>query len=507
MTTGIIEMLKEINEPHRTLCGERIPFENIHAVSVSLPQLADVIGYEEKRTETLSRLKSGYPRFVAHSYIARILDYNREVKNVSTPQFIVSSKKAANAIVEKFSIEKYEILEDEGIFTLVIPNLKDLEKEILSFIQHTGCLASSRMAEDFLLKKGILQEVFREKAEKDSPVAKILSKLSSFYGNANPPILLSMSGMNGVYTAFEALDRVQRKKGKTIWIRLGWLYVDNIRILEKYTKDSYVIHNATDLQDLERFLKQNSQQVAGIITECPTNPLLLVPDYEKLKSIVDRYEIPLIADISVAGSAVIDVLPYVDVIVESLTKFACGNGDLMMGSVVFNQDSKWFSEIFPICKELIEEPYIRDCERLAYEIKDYEERVLKISENVKRLAAYFSKHPGIRNVFWTGSADSSANFEKITRISGIQSGVLSIELAVPLEKFYDRLALLKGPSFGTEFTLNMLYVYLAHYELVTQEEGRKFLKENGLDPNLIRISVGTEDSDLLIQEYEKAFEA
>lgn len=78
-------MLQEINEPHRTLCGERIPFENIHAVSVSLPQLSDVIGYEEKRTETLSRLKSGYPRFVAHSYIARILDYNRETKKSTLP--------------------------------------------------------------------------------------------------------------------------------------------------------------------------------------------------------------------------------------------------------------------------------------------------------------------------------------------------------------------------------------------------------------------------------------
>ncbi len=501
-----IEMLKEINEPHRTLCGERIPFENIHAVSVSLPQLADVIGYEEKRTETLSRLKSGYPRFVAHSYIARILDYNREVKKISTPQFIVSSKKAANTIVEKFSIQKYEIIEDEGIITLVIPNLKDLEKEILSFIQHTGCLASSRMAEDFLLKKGILQEIFREKVEKENPNRKIISTLSSFYGNLNPEILLCVSGMNGVYSAFESLDGIQRKKGKTIWIRLGWLYVDNIRILEKYTKDSYVIHNATDLEDLEQFLKRNSGQVAGIITECPTNPLLLVPDYERLKSIVDLYQIPLIADISVAGSAVINILPYVDVVVESLTKFACGNGDLMMGAIVLNKSSRWFSEILPLCKEWIEEPYLRDCERLAYEIQGFEERVLKISENVKKLAAFFSQQPGIRNVFWTGSADSSKNFEKIARIPGIQSGVLSIELSIPLEKFYDRLALLKGPSFGTEFTLNMLYVYLAHYELVTEEEGRKFLKENGLDPNLIRISVGIEDTDLLIQEYKKALE-
>lgn len=263
-------MLQEINEPHRTLCGERIPFENIHAVSVSLPQLSDVIGYEEKRTETLSRLKSGYPRFVAHSYIARILDYNRETKKINTPQFVVSSRKAADTIVQKFSIQKHEIFEDEGIVTLVIPNLKDLEKEILSFIQHTGCLASSRMAEDFLLKKGILQEIFREKVEKENPVQKILSTLSSFYGDLNPEILLSVSGMNGVYSAFESLDRIQKNKGKTIWIRLGWLYVDNIRILEKYTKDSCVIHNATDLENLEQFLRQNSKRVAGIITECPT---------------------------------------------------------------------------------------------------------------------------------------------------------------------------------------------------------------------------------------------
>ncbi|EMS85596.1 aminotransferase class I/II-fold pyridoxal phosphate-dependent enzyme [Leptospira noguchii] len=499
-------MLKEINEPHRTLCGERIPFENIHAVSVSLPQLSDVIGYEERRTETLSRLKSGYPRFVAHSYIARILDYNRDTKKINTPQFIVSSKKAANWIVQKFSIQNFEIIEDEGITTLVIPDLKDLEKEILSFIQHTGCLASSRMAEDFLLKKGILQEIFREKVEKENPVNKILSTLSSFYGDLNPEILLSVSGMNGVYSAFESFNQIQQKKEKTIWVRLGWLYVDNIRILEKYTKDSYTIHNATDLEELEKFLNQNSEQVAGIITECPTNPLLLVPDYEKLKSIVDRYKIPLIVDISVAGSAVINVLPYVDVVVESLTKFACGNGDLMMGSVVFNKNSSWFSEILPLCKEWIEKPYFRDCERLAYEIKDYEKRVLKISENVKKLAEFFSKQPGIKKVFWTGSKDSFKNFQKITRLPNIHSGVLSIELSTPLEKFYDQLALLKGPSFGTEFTLNMLYVYLAHYDLVTHDEGRKFLKENGLDPNLIRISVGNEDSDLLIEEYKKALE-
>ncbi len=109
------------------------------------------------------------------------------------------------------------------------------------------------MAEDFLLKNAILQEILREKVEKENPVDKILSTLSSFYGDLNPEILLSASGMNGVYSAFESLSLIQQKKGKSIWVRLGWLYVDNIRILEKYTESSYVIHNATDLEELEIF--------------------------------------------------------------------------------------------------------------------------------------------------------------------------------------------------------------------------------------------------------------
>ncbi|EPG64897.1 PLP-dependent transferase [Leptospira wolffii] len=497
-------MIQEIHEPHRRVCGERIPFENIHAVSMSLPEVADVIGYEEKRVETLSRLKAGYPRFVAHAYIEKILDLNRESKGIEGPEFVINSRKVAEHIISLFDIEGAVIFEDAGIVTLTIPPDKDKEAKVLSFIQHTGCLVSSRKAEDYLYKKGVLDSVFAEESIKDQPYRKIVDTLSSFYSGKKMEVLLSTSGMNAIYSAFKVLDRLRAKEGKDIWLRLGWLYVDNIRILEKYSRGSQIFHEVVDLKELEQFLEKEGHRVAAILTESPTNPLIQVPDYPELKRLLEKYGIPLVADISVAGSAVVDLSPYADIIVESLTKFASGNADVMMGALILNPSSPYFEEFKKECPEYVETPYIRDCERLAFEIQGYEERVREIGKNAAILADFFHHHPKIKAVHWSGSEENHGNFSKIAREKDLHCGVITIEPGVPLESFYDSLQLLKGPSFGTEFTLNMLYMYLAHYELVSTEAGRGFLKEVGLDPCLVRISIGRENPDFLISEFKKA---
>ncbi|TGK21245.1 PLP-dependent transferase [Leptospira fluminis] len=498
-------MLKEVQEPFRRVCGERIPFSNVHAVSMSLPLVADVVGYEEKRVETLSRLKAGYPRFIAHAYVEKILDYNRERKGIEGPQFIVNSKKAAEHIVDLFGISSASILEDEGIVTLVFPDNKEKELEVLSFIQHTGCLVSSRKAEDYLFKKGLIDSLYSEETFKEEdPNASVCKELGNLYPGRNLEILLTTSGMNGIYATFKALDEARAKEGKILWLRLGWLYVDNIRILEKYSRGSRIFHEVADLSELEEFLEKEGNRVAAILTESPTNPLIQVPDYPKLKNLLDRYGIPLIADISVAGSAVVDLSPYADVIVESLTKFACGNADVMMGAVFLNPKSEYFYFLKDRCPAFVESPYVRDLERMAYEVCGYKERVREIGRNALILAKFFQNHPKIKAVHWSGSEENRENFSKIAREKDLHCGVITIEPGIPLEKFYDSLELLKGPSFGTEFTLNMLYMYLAHYELVSTEKGRAFLREIGLDPSLVRISVGRENPDLLIEEYKKA---
>ena len=82
--------------------------------------------------------------------------------------------------------------------------------------------------------------------------------------------------------------------------------------------------------------------------------------------------------------------------------------------------------------------------------------------------------------------------------------MVAIELHEKIQPFFDALNVMKGPSFGTKFTLVCPYMFLAHYDLVTTDEGRRFLRSIGIDPDLIRISVGTEPISEIIEVFKEA---
>jgi cystathionine gamma-synthase len=57
---------------------------------------------------------------------------------------------------------------------------------------------------------------------------------------------------------------------------------------------------------------------------------------------------------------------------------------------------------------------------------------------------------------------------------------------------YDRLPVIKGPSFGLGFTIVAPFLWLAHFEEVTTPAGRETIRAAGLDPDLLRLSMGLE---------------
>ena len=60
------------------ICGETLPPNNIHAVSVSMPTLQDVIDYEEQTPEILEKITIAYPRFVMHPYLKILAKFIKE---------------------------------------------------------------------------------------------------------------------------------------------------------------------------------------------------------------------------------------------------------------------------------------------------------------------------------------------------------------------------------------------------------------------------------------------
>ena len=485
-------------------CGETLPQNNVHAVSVSMPKLQDVIDYEEGEGEGFQKIKSGYPRFILHPYLKILASYIKKKYNICDDYEVVvlSSKNAVEIVSDKYYIHnKIDI--DEPFGVILVQNGTSQLQKVLMFIQHVGCNLSSRFAEDYLFDIGLIDEKHNETIENRVDAKEIIiSTLGKAYNQPCENIALAPSGMNAIYSVVKGLRSIQRRNGRDILVQLGWLYLDTMNIVEHHYEQTKVFPDIKDLDLLESYLEKDGFKITAIITEIPTNPLLQSVDLKRLSSLCKKYNIPLVIDATLSTPYNIDLKPYADICVESLTKFACGNADVLMGAVILNENSKLSHmdiEFFKHCDKV----YIKDIQRLAYEIKDYELRVKKISKNTKALVKYFDSCSYIDKVFYCMSEENRLNYKEVMKDDNSYTGLISVTFNKAFHKIYDNLNFAKGPSLGTEFTLLMPYTYLAHYDYMKNENGLKLLDKIGLPKDLLRISVGSEDIETIINEFKR----
>ena len=485
-------------------CGQTLPQNNIHAVSVSMPNLQDVIDYEEQTPEILEKIKSAYPRFVMHPYLKILASYIKEKYSIGSDYEVVllSSQKAVKVVSSKYFIHNFiEINEPFGV--ILVQNGTTQLNKVLKFIQHVGYNLSSRFAQDYLFDIGLVSSLHNEEYE-DKLSAKeiVISTLASAYKQPSKNICLTPSGMNAVYCALKGLKPIQARNGKNKLIQLGWLYLDTMNIVEHYFDENKIFHDINNLDLLEDYLKINGHTISAIVTEIPTNPLLQTVDLPRLKELCINYNIILVIDATFATPYNLDLKPYADIYVESLTKFACGNADVLMGAIILNENSKIASMNQEFFKHA-DEPYIKDIQRLAFEIKDYEKRMKTISLNTKLLVEYFKQASFIDEIFYCLSPKYATNYKKLMIDENSLTGIISLTFKKDFKEVFDKLNFYKGPSLGTEFTLLMPYTYLAHYDLIMSKDGNKFLEKIGLPINLLRVSVGCENINDIIYEFER----
>jgi cystathionine gamma-synthase len=112
----------------------------------------------------------------------------------------------------------------------------------------------------------------------------------------------------------------------------------------------------------------------------------------------------------------------------------------------------------------------------------------------------------VKDVFWALHPASRENYLKLARTPDATGGMITFTLREigGLEKFYDRLRLPKGPSFGMKSTLICPFMYLAHYDLVTTPAGLAELAASKLDPDLLRLCIGTEPVEEIIAALAEA---
>jgi cystathionine gamma-synthase len=495
------------NEDYNFPLGSTI-VDHPHSVCVSLPTMADIIGYEERDPVIMRKIYSGYPRFVEHEWILELRRQVAKSLGVSLDAlFLLPSEMAAKDCIQFVGAEASIQKIDEGwavVFDAPDPDMRTLARQ---FMRHTGCCLSSREAEVAMVKSGYLSGLWPEERIQNAPMHALKEIFCGDYPNlSQSDVFLARGGMNAFYGAFLAISQIQGAKARHRWIQLGWLYVDTIAILEKMSGGCFeAFYDVTDLTAVESYIQQFGDEIAGLVTEIPTNPMVKSADVVRLHQLCREKGIALVLDPSLLSPRNAPVLAFADVQVCSLTKYFSSAGDVLMGAVALNEASPFYSELKQCLPSFLETPCLADVERLAWSAQRYEIVGNVINANTLELVRFLEMHPSVETVYWACQADSSEAFHNAGGSAERAGGVFSFTLkSQAISDFYDRLALAKSPSFGITVTLVCPFIYLAHYDLITSKEGQSLLEQANIPPNLIRVSVGTEPIDWLIQRFESA---
>lgn len=486
--------------------GARIP-ASAHAVSVSIPDIASVVGFESRAAETLARIRHGYPRFRPHPYIARLAGMINP--STATECILVRSARAA-AAAHSYARVAHEVVSVFGLHGLIVPRGSPMARQARAFVQHTGSHLSSREAEDALVDLGLHNARFPETAMPPDAAAASLSKaLADAYTSEPRLVSLHNSGMNAIYAALRAIGQLQERRGRHRWLQLGWMFFDTVELLRKQIVPGtpHALANVFDVDALTGFIEAHGHELAGIVIEVPTNPLLQTPDVALLRMLADRAGCVLVIDATIATPHNVDVLPYADVVCESLTKYATGAADVLLGAAIVNPQARFRDELINGIARHGEHPYWRDVARAAARVTAYAERMAHVNANTMGVAAYLEERRGVRHVNWAYERRSCANYAQLARRPASPGGLLLIDLDIPLERVYDPLRVAKGPSFGAEFTMASAQVFIAHFDLLSSSEGRRILREHGLHRNMLRLSVGTEPLSDILAALEEVFTA
>lgn len=488
--------------------GKRIP-NKLHAVSVSLPTMAEVIGYEERDSSILAHMNSGYPRFVKHECLRQVEIFWQDLfDKPENPIWLTASEEIAHQLESHLNCPNSKFLKHQGVSGVRIPDDETLNRKAKLYLQHIGGYLCSRKAEDYLVANEVQKSVQPESLFEGDAEEKIIDVLNPLLGGSRSKgILLANSGMNAIYATFQAINQIQAPRGRNSWIRLGWLYADTMHILDKLSSEASSnkdLHNVFDLDQLELLLAANPESFAGIITETPTNPLIQSMDIYRIRKLATKYGVILVLDPTVLSPANVDVSPYADIIVNSLTKYAANEGDVIMGAVSVMEHCPEQDAIRENIAKFADYPYERNQQRLAHQIEGYLPHVETINNSTVQVVEYLNNHPKIEKVYWANEPQSRSNFKKISRSENSIGGMVSFDLATDLTHFYDRLSICKGPSFGMKHSLACPFMYLAHYELVSTKEGQVQLDHAEINPDLIRFSVGAEPVEEIIDSLEFA---
>ncbi|XP_077549526.1 cystathionine gamma-lyase-like [Haemaphysalis longicornis] len=256
----------------------------------------------------------------------------------------------------------------------------------------------------------------------------------------------------------------------------------------------------TDISNLEPVLRPNTKLVW---LETPSNPTMKVVDIKAVCEIVHKKCEAIVAVDNTFMSSYFQkpLLLGADISVHSLTKYMNGHSDVVMGAVCTN-DEKINEQLryFQNAAGAVPSPF--DCFLVNRGLKTLHVRMERHMQNGLKVARFLEAHPLVEKVMHPG-LPSHPQYEVAKRQCSGFSGMVTFRLKGGLKEstlFLKNLKIVTlADSLGSTESLAELPAVMTHAAL--PEEQRRLL---GITDNLIRLSVGLENSDDLIRDIDQA---
>ncbi len=281
------------------------------------------------------------------------------------------------------------------------------------------------------------------------------------------------------------------------------LYGGSYRQIERVHKRYGIRSTYVDMQDLDQVRDNIDENTRLIWVETPTNPMLNIVDIEAVCQIGKEKGVLVCVDNTFASPFLQNPLDLgADIVLHSCTKYLGGHSDVVMGAVVTSDPA--LSEHFYFLQNAVGAvPGPQDCFLMLRGIKTLHLRVQRACENAAVIADFLKDHPKVNRVNYPGYS-THPNHEVAARQMRMFGAMVSFDLKG------DDFEEAKGIMTATNYfllaeSLGGVESLIGHPASMTHGSIPKAERMKvGLTDSLIRLSVGVEDVNDLMDDLKNA---
>lgn len=329
-----------------------------------------------------------------------------------------------------------------------------------------------------------------------NPTRSALEKCIASLENAKHGLCFS-SGMG----ASDAIIKLLRPGDEVI--AADDLYGGSYRMFERVFGNFGIKFHYVNMGDTANISKAINERTKMLWVETPSNPLMKIIDIEACAQIAKKSDLTLVVDNTFASPYLQNPLALgADIVMHSVTKYLGGHSDVVMGAICTNDD-KLFEQLAFIHNSCGATPGPMDSFLVLRGIKTLHVRMERHCANGKAIAEFLKTHPKVEKIYWPGFTDHP-NHEIAKKQMRDFGGMISFTLKGADFEATGKV-MQKTEVFSLAESLGGVESLINHPASMTHASIPKEERERlGITDNLIRLSVGIEDIQDLLEDLKQA---